>query len=264
MRKAESRFFLLWRRLDARLSPQGKKVYEVGRKITLRWENLTIFLGYDPVECKHKVMCMPFRRSSDVCRMLTLGSAQEKWRSVKTKPTHRSDSHTSGRCIKGVIYYIAYVYRTSVWVIMSFDVRSEKFGMIQLPSDVMMNRIIAYEGRIAFVRRETKKDAKMTLRILEYAEKVKWSSKGFLAPIWYRDESLNTSLYVRGITHAGEFIDVPDTYHKPSYILFCDPVRSSFRRFELGGIMEDKAVVNTLYFHKLHAFPNHFENQMSL
>ncbi|EOA40633.1 hypothetical protein CARUB_v100126090mg, partial [Capsella rubella] len=82
-------------------------------KPRMSWENLTLYLGYDPVEGKHKV---------------TLGSGQESWRTVKTKLTHRSDGYsTCGRCIKGVIYYLAYVYHTSVWVIMSFDVRSETF-----------------------------------------------------------------------------------------------------------------------------------------
>ncbi|EFH70329.1 hypothetical protein ARALYDRAFT_314223 [Arabidopsis lyrata subsp. lyrata] len=211
------------------------------------WERLTVFLGYDPIEGKHKVMCLPFRRSSDVCRVLTLGPAQESWRTVKTKPTHCSDYHTSGRCIKGVVYYIAYVYGTDVWVVMSFDVRSEKFGMIQLPSDFHRDPLIAC------VRKTTETDGKMTLCILEDAEKHKWSN-----------EISNTYLKVKGITHAGEFIYVPDVVRKSSYILFYDPVRNSFRRFELKGVIEEKSVLNNLFYRMLHAFPNHVESQMSL
>ncbi|CAL9218010.1 unnamed protein product [Arabidopsis halleri] len=225
------------------------------------WERLTVFLGYDPIEGKHKVMCLPFRRSSDVCRVLTLGLAQESWRTVQTKPTHCSDYHTSGRCIKGVVYYIASVYRTDVWVVMSFDVRSEKFGMIQPPRD---DPLIAYEGRLACVRKSTETDGKMTLCILEDEEKHQWSSKGFRAPIFHKDKSSNTYLKVKGITHSGEFIYVPDVVRKSSYILFYDPVRNSFRRFELKGVIEEKSVFNNFFYRMLHTFPNHVESQMSL
>ncbi|ESQ30712.1 hypothetical protein EUTSA_v10012245mg, partial [Eutrema salsugineum] len=101
-------------------------------KPRLSWKTREIFLGYDPIEGKHKLMCIPSRRSSDVCRVLTLGSAQESWRTVKTNHKHRSRFRNSGRCIDGVIYYIAHMYRTIDWVIMSFDVRFEKFHVILL------------------------------------------------------------------------------------------------------------------------------------
>lgn len=42
------------------------------------------FLGYDPVEGKHKVMCMPHSISSDVRWVFTLGSTQDSWRTVNT------------------------------------------------------------------------------------------------------------------------------------------------------------------------------------
>ena len=45
--------------------------------------------------------------------------------------------YTVGRCIQGVIYYIASNVDISLGyvVLMSFDVRYEKFNMIKLPSD---------------------------------------------------------------------------------------------------------------------------------
>ncbi|XP_023632976.1 LOW QUALITY PROTEIN: putative F-box protein At1g47790 [Capsella rubella] len=115
------------------------------------WCYVRVFLGYDPVEGKHKVMCIPYLRSSGVCRVLTLGSGQESWRTVKTNHNHYSDYNTFGRCIKGVIYYVVDIYHKNVWVTISFHVRLEKFGMIDLPSGIYRDMLISYEGRLAFV-----------------------------------------------------------------------------------------------------------------
>ncbi|XP_023634320.1 putative F-box protein At1g47765 [Capsella rubella] len=180
-------------------------------KPRMSWKNVTVFLGYDPVGGEHKVMCMPYETSSDTCRVLTLGSAKKLWRTVKTEPSHCSTCHTSGRCIKGVVYYTAYVYRTRVWVIMSFDVRFEKFGMIHLPYDrVHMYPLIAYKGTLAFVITEitnTKDGKKITLCVLEDVEKHKWSSKCFIGFMWRIGETLHFPKVI-GCTEVGEFICV--------------------------------------------------------
>ncbi|KAG7599715.1 F-box-like domain superfamily [Arabidopsis suecica] len=217
----------------------------------------SIFLGYDPVEGKHKVMCMPHSISSDVRWVFTLGSTQESWRTVKTNHRHRSDYNTVGRCIKGVIYYVADIYNMGVWVIITFDVRFEKFGMIGLPSDrFYRDMLINYEGRLAFV--EKRKRRKSTLWILEDAKIQKWSSsKEFLEPFSYYDKSLKSDFNLKGFTHAGELIYAPSTFHKSFYIIFCDPVRESSRRFEFKGIADDESGKGVGKGCVLHTFPNH-------
>jgi len=235
----------------------------------LSWNNITVFLGYDPVEGKHKVMCLPFRRSSDVCQVLTLGPAQEfSWITVKTYHKHCSDYQSSGRCIKGVVYYIAQVYHTHAWVLMCFDVRSEKFDMIKLHADIYREILITYEGRIACVEKRTTKDDYIALCILEDAKKDKWSSKDILAPFGHFDERLRTFFQLKGCTHDGEFIFVSSTFRKMDYILFFDPVKKTFRRFELKEIADDQARVNNgdPYgpIFAFCAFLDHVESQMSL
>ncbi|AAF99791.1 T2E6.16 [Arabidopsis thaliana] len=235
----------------------------------LSWNNIIVFLGYDPVEGKHKVMCLPFRRSSDVCQVLTLGPAQEfSWITVKTYHKHCSDYQSSGRCIKGVVYYIAQVYHTHAWVLMCFDVRSEKFDMIKLHADIYREILITYEGRIACVEKRTTKDDYIALCILEDAKKDKWSSKDILAPFGHFDERLRTFFQLKGCTHDGEFIFVSSTFRKMDYILFFDPVKKTFRRFELKEIADDQARVNNgdPYgpIFAFCAFLDHVESQMSL
>ncbi|ESQ44682.1 hypothetical protein EUTSA_v10003356mg [Eutrema salsugineum] len=195
--------------------------------LTEDWDHINVFLGYDPVTSKHKVMCIPIWGSSNVCRVLTLGSAQESWRTVKINHKHCLYIQTYGRYIKGIIYYVASIPRKKVWVIMSFDVRSEKFNMIHLPSpwDIRNDMLITYMGKLACVYENNGR----RLWILEDAEKHEWSS----------------------VTHAGEFIYAPSTFHKQYYILFFDPVRKSFRRFIFKG---SRGMSNA------HALPNHIDS----
>ncbi|KAF8109153.1 hypothetical protein N665_0102s0061 [Sinapis alba] len=182
------------------------------------WIYITVFLGYDPSEGKHKVMCIPCNRTSDVCRVLTLGSPQESWRTVKTNQKH------------------PYIYHIRIWVIMSFDVRFEKFHMIPLPLEARKNLLLNYKGRLSFVDHKNPRK----LLILEDAEKHKWSKHDFLSHLG-RDLITERSLQLKGFTHAGELVYVASLFNKPSYILFCNPVRNTFRRFEFKGISEDES-----------------------
>jgi len=74
----------------------------------------------------------------------------------------------------------------------------------------------------------------ITLWILADAEKHKWSSKDVLVLSSHYDGSLRTCFKLKGCTHNGEFIYVSSTFRKMDYILFCDPVKNSFRRFKLN------------------------------
>ncbi|KAL0785548.1 hypothetical protein Bca101_001794 [Brassica carinata] len=181
----------------------SKKEFVTLPKPRKSWNDITVFLGYDPTQGKHKVMCLPCNRSTDVCRILTLGSAQESWRTVKTNQNHRSSINTIGRCIKGVIYYLAYIFHSRLQVIMSFDIKSEKFDTIPLPrEDIDRPFLIAYVGRLAFV--DDKNPRRML--ILEDAERHKWSSQNFLACLRHRDGITSEYLHLGGSTHA----DGPD------------------------------------------------------
>ncbi|KAJ4894064.1 putative F-box protein [Raphanus sativus] len=189
-------------------------------KISSRYTN--VFLGYDPVE------------------------GQESWRTVRTNFKHRVGAFAIGRCIKGVIYYLARNRQGYDTVVMSFDVRSEIFHMIEVPSSIRRDELITYKGRLACI------DANNDKRLwsLEDEDKQhKWSFQDFLSPFYKMFE-------LEGSTHAGEFIYVP--FNRLSYIEFYDPVRNSFRKLKLEGIEDEKIG------HAVMAFPNHIESLMSL
>ncbi|XP_002891599.2 putative F-box protein At1g50870, partial [Arabidopsis lyrata subsp. lyrata] len=119
-----------------------------------RWKDIKVFLGYDPIEGKHKVVCMRrgYKVSGEYCRVLTLGSAQQSWRTVKTNHKHFAYIGCYARCINGVLYYAALLDDDSdASIIMSFDVRTEKFDMIKLPLNDFWGMMISYEGRLSYL-----------------------------------------------------------------------------------------------------------------
>ncbi|CAN7105645.1 unnamed protein product, partial [Brassica rapa subsp. narinosa] len=161
-------------------------------------KHMKVFLGYDSVQGKHKVVCLPKKKTCYVCRVFTW---QESWRTVETNFEHSVQDFASGRCIKGVIYYLACNRPGYDTVVMSFDVRSEIFHMIKLPTRIRWDMLISwdllisYEGRLACIDEDNDK----RLWSLEDAtDKHKWSFQDFLSP-------LNKLFEVQGSTHAGCF-----------------------------------------------------------
>lgn len=89
---------------------------------------------------------------------------------------------------------------------------------------------------------------------------------------------MESDLNLRGSTHAGELIYVPDKFSQSFYILLCDPVKNSWRRFEFKVSVEEKSACyegegegegeddddEHRPIYRLHYFPNHINSQMSL
>ncbi|CAF2100201.1 unnamed protein product [Brassica napus] len=138
--------------------------------------------------------------------MDSLQTHEESWRTVETNSVHSVQDFASGRCIKGVIYYLACNRPGYDTVVMSFDVRSEIFHMIKLPTRIRWDMLISwdllisYEGRLACIDEDNDK----RLWSLEDAtDKHKWSFQDFLSP-------LNKLFEVQGSTHAGCFKAFPN------------------------------------------------------
>ncbi|KAG7594429.1 F-box associated domain type 3 [Arabidopsis thaliana x Arabidopsis arenosa] len=236
--------------------------------------NLLLFFkeGYEPVEGKHKVVCMPCGRGYyDECQVLTLGSDQESWRTVKTNhkrgpvTVHRTICYGQCRCINGVIYYLASI--NFVTVIMSFDVRSEKFDVIDIPWDNQLwpMMIISYEGRLACLSSNGNNSRSMW--VLEDAQKHEWSSYNLL-PISHYDPGSEDLFKLIGITIDGELIYVPRAVFKSFDVIYIDPKRKTFRRVEYRGIgdkdFRQRNELGDKPLRGLQFYPNHIETLMSM
>ncbi|CAL9218063.1 unnamed protein product [Arabidopsis halleri] len=242
------------------------------RKPEKSWKSMNFFLGYEPVEGKHKVVCMPCGRAYyDECQVLTLGSDQESWRTVKTNhkrgpvTVHRTVCYGQCRCINGVIYYLAGI--NFVLVIMSFDVRSEKFDVIELPWDNKLwpMMMISYEGRLACL--SSNGNHSLSMWVLEDAEKHEWSSHNLL-PLSHYDRGSENLFKLIGITNDGELIYVPKAVFESFDVIYIDSKRKTFRRVEYRGIgdkdFRQRNELGEKPLRGLQFYPNHIETLMSL
>ncbi|EFH41065.1 hypothetical protein ARALYDRAFT_358465 [Arabidopsis lyrata subsp. lyrata] len=107
------------------------------------------FLGHDPVLDQYKVVCNFVSSSSQDLDMINLEhwvfvlEVGDSWKRIEFDQPHISTR--PGLCIGGVIYYLAF---TSMFedIVVSFDVRSEEFNIIQAPLVVS-----AYVGSLGFI-----------------------------------------------------------------------------------------------------------------
>ncbi|XP_006295419.2 putative F-box protein At5g44220 [Capsella rubella] len=121
------------------------------------------FLIYDPIDGVYKVLCMTQSRKTPewklVFQVLTLG-IENPWKMIEGAwHTHHAlhTHHTPTSydiCINVVLYYQA--YDVGDYFVVRFDVRSEKFDLINRPDEVNAKLLsatimIRYEGKLALM-----------------------------------------------------------------------------------------------------------------
>ncbi|WZY79646.1 hypothetical protein YC2023_026030 [Brassica napus] len=116
------------------------------------------FFGYDPVENQYKVFCMIRARASQTFeesyKVFTLGDPKKQWRIIQGFETFLSPTMTTRVCINGKIYFRASVGRygnipkpnDSQNMLLSFDVRSERFYHAELPDQSRSLTLVNYKG----------------------------------------------------------------------------------------------------------------------
>lgn len=245
-------------------------------------------LGYDPKENTYKLLSvatfyMPCQKYQKP-QILTLGS-QESWRVIENSPDN--DPNSSDYCINGVVYYTAnicydeehisqvitpalrrYLAMRIKEIIMSFDVRSEKFQSIEIPgrvdeygSDITTRSLMSYQGKLAWVNFNSNI---IKIWVLQDNEKQEWSVNEFVLPLPQRD--LLGSAWLRGATSTGEFIYVSGKLFKDISVFYYNPVRESIRSIKglecenfrrCYGSSNDRML-------SLYPLPDHIESLMSL
>ncbi|CAA7056204.1 unnamed protein product [Microthlaspi erraticum] len=242
------------------------------------------FLGYDPVEGKYKVLCIPSRGYPDPRDPLvfTLGP-QESWRVINhSSPRHFAPHWPVGHkgiCINGHVYYEADLrFKVSDGfeveeITMSFDVRYEKFKIIRKPAEPTIGKyfMLNYEGKLAWVCSDSQSSIRFW--VLEDEEKQEWSPRNFLLPFPINPQCYPTwedvDLTLEGVTpDTGEFIFV-DAGLNEIYVLYYDPKRNRTRRVEYEGIAGNKEFweANDSISYRdtvINVYPNHRESLMSL
>ncbi|XP_010424159.1 PREDICTED: F-box protein At5g18160-like [Camelina sativa] len=216
------------------------------------------FLGYEPIGGKYKALCIVRGCNTQV---LTLG-ARESWRVItKGSPIHWP-AKDCGRCINGVIYYkaICMPYRHAL---VSFDLRSESFGLIEFPMrDYVRFLMVSYEGRLALI---SSIGSVVELWSLEDSENLKyWSCKQFLfsLPANKRFKSLD----LKGVTDAGELIYTGMSLNGSFCVVYFDPKKDSIRetKFAAGNEIWQPDRLGFDLVNDFYVLPNHIESFISL
>ncbi|VVB17803.1 unnamed protein product [Arabis nemorensis] len=238
-----------------------------GIKYDTRGYSVDGFFGYDPVEDQYKVLCCnlgSFGKRS--CQVFTLGSPKKRQGRNINSPENfgRDDDYrgpTSSVCINGIIYYIRYGYGN---VILTFDVRFERFGHIQMPMSekILNSTLVNYQGKLGCISYEYGSVSSEMCILEDHIEKQEWSKIGIFIP-HHLLESLDYSTCIADATRNGEIVIMPKTYGPETlYAYFHDPKQNKTRKVELESTLNGALKYQPRY--SIFSEPDHMENNMDL
>ncbi|CAF1853342.1 BnaC04g26630D [Brassica napus] len=104
------------------------------------------YCGYDPTDKQFKVLCVSANSASTRAHVLTLKTGKYLWRMIECTPHHTVVSR--GICIDGVFY--DHAYSAVDYMIVCFNVRSEKFSYIKIDDESINGActLINYKGKL--------------------------------------------------------------------------------------------------------------------
>lgn len=155
---------------------------------------------------------------------------------------------TVGRCVNGVLYYLAWIdmYNCAVF---SFDTMSEELTTILVPEKVadvlppaalMKADLIEYGGKLAiFNYTYLREEGLVDLWVLIDAGKKIWSTKSLVLQPCQRHLVQDIELMiVKGTTLDGKVILAPVEMRSRFYILCYDIQSNDLRKVEIKGVPE--------------------------
>ncbi|CAH8268385.1 unnamed protein product [Arabidopsis lyrata] len=199
-------------------------------------DNVWNYFGHDPVHDEYKVFSTVWEMSEEerVVRsehhVLVLGP-EASWRNTQntiTPPPHRP--YSQGISINNVLYYGAWVDKNRC-VVMSFDMRSEEFTLIELPLEagIVWNtspaNLMNYKGKLAvFEYSSVLNSGSMDLWVVKDAGKSQWSNKKTIdLPIFQtRSLAMSNGVLIHATNHSCEIrlSSKEINIHKPHSVIY--------------------------------------------
>ncbi|XP_010423874.1 PREDICTED: F-box protein At2g15640-like [Camelina sativa] len=206
------------------------------------------FFGFEPIEKQYKALSMAYPSGPGHHKILTFEEDGDlMWRRIKCPLRH--DIKSDGVCINGVLYYLADTSEcahvmTSDYMIVCFDVRSEKFTFIDVER---FCRLINYKGKLAVIFWEDDEDIyekyhldsdvyihmenrrldadptnELRVWVLEDVGKQEWSKYEYT---WTDDRFFRRHVSVVGATASGEIVFSMRKYrsNQPFYVFYFNP-----------------------------------------
>ncbi|XP_010492654.1 PREDICTED: putative F-box protein At3g10790 [Camelina sativa] len=215
-------------------------------------KDISYFFGYDHVNLEYKVLCMTASRNgtaSDVVsqehQVFTLGARRKKWRKIECKHPHYTSPRTQGLCSNGVVYYLAWI-QLDLYLI-RFDVRSEKFSLIELPKGGNVQYLSHYGEKIAAANLLV--TGTLDLWVLEDASEPHWSEISIVIPSWTDSYGQFEFFMLRGRLGTGELVLAPVFVTDPFFILCYDLKESKARKIQMEGIGTHSMRINVYLDH---------------
>ncbi|XP_023643300.1 putative F-box protein At1g30925 [Capsella rubella] len=197
------------------------------------------FFMFDPISKEFKVLVINILVNNEtVYNILTVGTGIMRWRKIQCPFNHIPTD--KGICINGVLYYSA-----ENNVIVCFDVRSEKFRLID--QKYYYHKLINYKGKLGGIMLKYDYDRLMDsmwttcelhMCVLEDIEKQEWSQYVYCLP----ETEDRKRLSVIEMTSATSEIALFDfNYTSKPYVYYFSPERKSLHRVEIQ-VVGDKCV----------------------
>ncbi|KAJ4885234.1 F-box protein [Raphanus sativus] len=216
-----------------------------------------IYCGYDPTDKKFKMLSISDNFNTSQARVLTLGTGKHLWRKIKCIPHNPVVSQDHMICIDGVLYYLAYAdFEPMEYVIVSFDVKSEKFSFINIDNERtrLGSTLINYKGKLGLVHFTDYNGKTLRLWLLEDGGTNKWSSSIHELPLPGTHPYTNKYQIV-GMTRTCDIVLSPHLFSDPFYVLYYNVERKTLARIEIQGLQELKCYGATIY-----TFHDYFED----
>jgi len=213
------------------------------------------YLGFDPVDKEFKVLFMAsgYTASKDVDHyILTLRTGELKWRTIQCPFTH--EPLWTRICINGVLYYSA-MNSDGNYVIVCFDVRYEKFKLVDTKCRSEFNGLINYKGKLCgiileYASHDGGSTVKLSMWVLEDVEKPEWSKHVY--SLWTESQvvKVNHNLSVSGMTATGDIVLSTKYASQPFYVFYFNPERKTLQvpSVEVEGLGANRACMSYYAF----------------
>ncbi|CAF2108248.1 unnamed protein product [Brassica napus] len=193
---------------------------------------VTYYFGYDPLSHKYKAVSL-----------ISVFLEETKQVISSVNYIFSQKNKLGGISIDAIIYYLALVDRDR-FVVVSFDIRSEEFNMIQVPKlhedapvDTPDLTLLELGGKATLCDPTNLRDkGVLALWTLEDVGSKKWSSKSLVLKPSQLPLVDSITFRVKGTTQNGKVFLIPKDFLSPFHILSYDMQNNDMRKIEIKGI----------------------------
>ncbi|XP_006301361.2 putative F-box protein At1g70960 [Capsella rubella] len=215
---------------------------------------ITVFFGYDEVTNVFKVLAFDKSQGAKIHQILTVRSGTQSWRRIICEHDH--SPVTEGLCKEGVLYYGA-LSNTDKSLVMSFNLRSEVFTVIELPEgvDTRMETLMNFNGKIALVK-ESPCNGTVQLMVRDEISG-EWDMNWIVISDWKQTVE-DMMFYFKGTIGNQRLVFALDAAYKGSlFVLYYDRATRDVTKFEIEGVVGDQ-------FHSVRTFLDHIDSPLLL